>query len=64
MVFLLVIAYIVDAVEGHVKNKNLDDARVCRGDDLGQEHGPGWNLHVMAKLEIGDEIERLRPIGR
>lgn len=64
VVFLLVIAHILNAIQGHVENKDLDDARVRRGNNLGEEHGPGRDLHVMPKLEIRDEIECLRPVGR
>lgn len=38
----------------------MDKARHRGGDDLAQEHGARRHLHVVAKLEIGHEAERLR----
>lgn len=61
MIVLLLVAHVRDDIQGHVEDQDLDDAGVSRGNHLGHEHCPGGDLHVMAKLEIRNEVERLGP---
>lgn len=61
MLSLLLVAHIRNDIQGHVENQDLDDARVRRSNNLGHEHCPGGDLHVMAKFEIRNEIKRLGP---
>lgn len=62
VVFLMRLAHVLDAAQRHVQNHDLDEAREGRGDHLRHEHGPWWDLHVVAELQVGHEAERLGPL--
>ena len=47
------------AAESPLKDGDLDDAGPDSGDGLGHEHGPPWNLHVLAQFQILGEVETL-----
>jgi hypothetical protein len=61
MLGLLLIAHIRDNIQGHVENKNLNNARVGRSNNLSHEHCSRRDLHVMAKFEIRNKVKRLGP---
>ena len=52
-------AHALNVREHPCLNTELDSAGDDGGDDLRPEHGAWRNLHVMAELEVGGELQRL-----
>lgn len=60
LICLVVLADVGDVAERPVHDGDLDNRRPHRGHQLGREHDPGRDLHIMAEFEILGEVQSLR----